>query len=685
MVQKLLIVFLLVLSTFNLRAQEICGFDDVQSRMKVTDTAYRKYVENFERQWAELNRLKQNSRYVIDVNSDTVYEIPIVVHVIHTGGAPGSQDNPSDAQITAWIDYLNEVYATTYFAYPGPSNGGTYIPIRFTLAKRTATCDSTNGIVHFDASNNAAYVANGLNLSGTTGVDESVVLGWSRWDPNMYYNIYVVNKIDGADGYSGSYIAGYAYFAGASTEVDGSFMLARVVAPGSTTLPHEMGHALGLFHTFEGSGGTNCPANDDCTTDNDAVCDTEPCMRSFGSSCPSNNNVNPCTGVNYQSVQYNIMSYGNCRNQFTPGQRDRALLQLKTLRVAQLRSPTSIAPPVPVTAASCNPTPPPPNITDIGPANVTLANMSYISRGYKRDGNVGYIDNSCMYRATLNANSVNTLTVTTNDYVQNVVAYIDFNNDGQFSAAEMVMDHAGSTVPETHNATFTVPATATTDVPLRMRVLADYYQSSVPTSCAALDYGQGEDFGVSIQSIAPLPLVLQSLTAAPSQNEASVLVGWQTASETTLSDFVLERSEDASKFIVLENVKPHGFPTTYGYNDNAVQPGKRYYYRLRADNKNGTKDYSKVVTVMLHSTTGQLQVYPNPGTSEIKMKLPVAGSWQLLLKNALGQTVFTDVRVSGNNDEVHLSIPAMLPAGVYYLQTYHKETGQFYHTKWIKQ
>ncbi len=54
-------------------------------------------------------------------------------------------------------------------------------------------------------------------------------------------------------------------------------MLATQMETGEKTLPHEIGHALKLYHPFEDSDdNTECPANANCATQGDLVCDTDP-------------------------------------------------------------------------------------------------------------------------------------------------------------------------------------------------------------------------------------------------------------------------------------------------------------------------------------------------------------------------------------------------------------------------
>lgn len=686
----IVVLFLLsVLPIVQLKAQALCGFDMNHSRELQHNPAYKMRVDALEKEWAEFNKLRNTSRYIIGAGNDTIYEIPVVVHVINPGGSLGSMYNPTDSQISGWIDYLNQVYSTTYAGYPDSSNGGTYFPVRFALAKRSPSCDTTNGILHVDASGLTDYVNNGVNQTTAIGVNESVIRGLSRWDPNNYYNIYVVNKFDGVDGNGpGSYLAGYAYFAGASTDVDGSFMLAKVAVAGQSTLPHEMGHALGLYHPFEGSNGSTCPANADCTTDNDKVCDTEPCVSLLGVyPCPTAATVNACTGSNYQGVQNNIMNYGYCLNKFTPGQRSRALLQLKSLRLKQISAIVSTYPAGHVKAASCvTTTTNSSNTFGMGPRNVFLGDMSYYSGGFDNDGFLSYIDNSCTRQATVNANSSNTLTVTTQTNPQHVIAYIDYNNDGNFSASEIVLDHLGTLLNETHTATFTLPANTVLDTPLRMRVVADWASSATPSSCGALDYGQAEDFSVLIKSLAPLPVVLKNITASPASGAVAITVNWETASEDELDNWILERSSDGKYFTAVEKIKAHGFASFYTHQDAQVVPGNRYYYRLKMENRSGRISYSKTASALIdkQNVNSGFYVYPNPVTNELNFIAPIAGNWKLQILNNVGQVIEARTVTTTANETVNWKIATAIPTGIYYLQARETATGNSYTVKFVK-
>ncbi|TAD83440.1 MAG: T9SS C-terminal target domain-containing protein [Bacteroidetes bacterium] len=314
------------------QAQSRCGFDKLNADLLQNSPEYAANMEQLEKSVAEY--IKKNGTII---KKNAVTYIPVVVHVMHTGGAVGTIYNPTDAVITNTITYLNQVFAGTYPGMVAPVEGGGVVnmEIQFALAQRTPGCAATNGIDRVNCSAFAAYTANGVNNSNTNGLSDVALKDISRWNPSEYYNIWVVNRIDGRDGTSGQFVAGYAYFAGAPANLDGTVMLATQFAPGNTVLPHELGHAFNIFHPFEGSSlNTQCPSNSNCLNDGDRVCDTDPISNNvngsgiFDFSCRTGTNVCASPNVFTQNTEQNIMSYTNCPNLFTNGQKTRATAAL---------------------------------------------------------------------------------------------------------------------------------------------------------------------------------------------------------------------------------------------------------------------------------------------------------------------------------------------------------------------
>jgi hypothetical protein len=315
-------------------SQAICGFDLVQGRKIKEDPIYRQKILNYEsnlRKYIQQHPLQSISKTQSNAFRPTPktlsgppYVIPVVVHIVTTGGPVGSIYNPTDAQVQGTIAYLNEVYNGTY---PGTQGAGN-LQIQFVLAQRDPNCNPTNGIDHIDGSGIAGYTSGGVNVQTTVGTDEINVKNLIRWDPTQYYNIWVVDKIDGNDGTSGTFVAGYAYFPGGDPNYDGTVLLATQMIAGQKTLPHELGHGFNLYHPFQNPAdptSSTCPINANCNTDGDQICDTDPITEPINFVCRTGT-INPCTGTVYTiNTESNYMNYTNCSTLFTADQNTRML------------------------------------------------------------------------------------------------------------------------------------------------------------------------------------------------------------------------------------------------------------------------------------------------------------------------------------------------------------------------
>ena len=324
--QKIILAFLLININAIAFCQPICSFDEKMQELIKTNPTYARDYHLTEQKIKDYITTHQVAR---PGTPTVVYTIPVVVHVMHTGGAVGTIYNPNDATIQNTINYLNQVFAGTYTGMEAPVGGDAVLnmELKFAFAQRTPACGYTNGIDRVDASSIPGYTAAGVNNSGSSGCTDLTLKNFARWNPADYYNIWVVNKIDAKDGTSGQFVAGYAYFAGASASVDGTVMLATQMKVGSKVLPHEIGHAFNLYHPFQGSAlNTSCPVNTSCTSDGDKVCDTDPITNNvngsgvYDFSCRTG--INTCTGTAHtKNTEHNFMSYTNCATLFTDGQK----------------------------------------------------------------------------------------------------------------------------------------------------------------------------------------------------------------------------------------------------------------------------------------------------------------------------------------------------------------------------
>ncbi|AZA78247.1 T9SS C-terminal target domain-containing protein [Chryseobacterium sp. G0186] len=518
-----------MLFSLSLTAQQKkdwCDFDTEQRGRQKQNREIDEMIRNIRNRIVDSNQ-KSNAKNggAAFKTVDGVYEIPVVVHVIApTDAAIGSIYNKSDAQIQAWLDRCNAMYAGTYqWAQGVPADFGNAatMPIKLVLAKRDPNCNATTGIVRYNGGTLTGYNDYGVKRNGANGVTTAQVKTIApHWPEASYFNIYIMNKVDGGGQYGIMGWAGLPQNPDSSYE---SFMKSFVVTlQDDITLAHEFGHSMGLLHTFgnvnpdapQGDTTTNfCPpTTNDCTVDDDGVCDTERSRSLLNDPAPTNNDMNYCTGTNYQGVQYNMMNYTNPNAfKFTNGQHDKAALNFFLLRGALSTSlgatapsaTTSIGAPI---AATCNPTGviTPANYF-VGPTLVKLGNISNGSIGFWAGAPNFYEDYtgaSCLKATSteLSATGTHNLQVNVSGSENDVRVWIDFNNNGTFEASELV--GSGDNIvadPATaigiYSTTITAPATVVLNTPLRMRVLVDDDNPGM-APCGQLKYGQIEDYTV---------------------------------------------------------------------------------------------------------------------------------------------------------------------------------------------
>ncbi len=138
------------------------------------------------------------------------------------------------------------------------------------------------------------------------------------------------------------------------------------------------------------------------------------------------------------------------------------------------------------------------------------------------------------------------------------------------------------------------------------------------------------------------PVTLTTLTAKPTETQ-EVALAWQTATETNSSHFIIERSTDGKAFISIGKVKAIGTgANAYHFNDQKPPLGKETYYRLKMIDKDGSFEYSKVVSVSLFTHHSPLiTISPNPAKDKVRITIQInkAENGVLQIINTAGKVV----------------------------------------------
>jgi hypothetical protein len=283
--------------------------------------------------------LQKHQQFANGKKALTVYTIPVIFHIIHSGQAVGTTYNISQAQVNSQISILNQDFRKTNTDFsstvtqPAFINAAADCEINFCAAKisPTGAVLSEPGIDRILASSkgwtNPGY--------SDTYIDATIKPN-SSWDPTKYCNIWILAFSDGVT-------LGYAQFPtipsgtnpvtdmvgwGDAANTDGVVFDYRYVGNvGAATYPfnkgrtatHEIGHWLGLRHI---DGDSNC-GNDYCS-------DT-PSQGSLTTGCPSTTGGVSAAGCGAVSpnppgkMYQNYMDYSDdrCMTMFTAGQKAR--------------------------------------------------------------------------------------------------------------------------------------------------------------------------------------------------------------------------------------------------------------------------------------------------------------------------------------------------------------------------
>lgn len=415
---------------------------------------------------------------VFDASRGGSLTIPVVFHVVWN---TQSENIPASA-INAVMTQLNQDYSASNSNLSSvrstfQSSIGN-VGIQFCLAQVDPQGNATTGITRTQTT------ATWFNPDTQTNAMKSAPLGRAPWDPTRYLNVWVCDISSGASG--GFVTLGYAYLPTGGvvgSSIDGLVIDFQYGMPlSSRTATHEIGHYLGLLHTWGQDPGS-------CSSD-DGYSDT-PNTSSPTYSC-ANTTLQKCNVL----TQYeNFMDYSNCSAMFSNQQGNSMSGVLTGVRSGLLASNACST----STPGACIPT------STNGPADGDFVNG--VQLGSINNTNSGgttqpaYTNFSSTWSTSLLQGSTHTITIQGGTYTPNsYAAWIDYDQNNTFSLTEKLGEFTSTTAGQSQSFSFTVPANATVGT-TRLRVRGVYLGNGEPAPtdpCFAYAYGETEDYGIAI-------------------------------------------------------------------------------------------------------------------------------------------------------------------------------------------
>jgi hypothetical protein len=288
-----------------------------------------------------INYYQENKNF--NPKNQAVITVPVVIHVVHrvVHTNIGSGTNISNEQIEDQLRILNEDFSKTNPEFPSPIRN-TFInyagnaEIKFCLASIDPNGNPTIGITRTASSRTSWDPDDNTDADAMKKTSSG---GINNWDPLRYLNIWVVNLSNSGGGITAGYSYPPGYQGSSQSWKDGPVVdyqyFGSIDAAGSSdgrTTTHEVGHYLGLEHTFaeanwptfsclNNSGNTVCCDRDGLTVDDTPATDAV----YFGPVLSSTNN-NTCNDLNYgfsgdlMDMDENFMSYATNTWMFSNGQ-----------------------------------------------------------------------------------------------------------------------------------------------------------------------------------------------------------------------------------------------------------------------------------------------------------------------------------------------------------------------------
>ena len=221
---------------------------------------------------AAFERWLAQRRAVSSLRSDTVITLPVIVHILHDGEAPGQGTNLSAAQVASQLTVLNEDFRRLA-GTPGHNTHPAGADVRVEFCP--VSVDPSGQFLAEPGIHRVNRQTLGLGPPPyARPLVQASILPATIWDPDQYLNLWVIDLAGD--------LLGFAQSPDASTlpdlnpangpaQTDGVVVSSRAFGRGGSaqapfdqgrTTTHEVGHWLGLWHIW---GDGDCSQDDYCS------------------------------------------------------------------------------------------------------------------------------------------------------------------------------------------------------------------------------------------------------------------------------------------------------------------------------------------------------------------------------------------------------------------------------------